>query len=159
MALWTSQSNPLKQMAISAASSVVGLFLTIGFRDFGTLNSNAGAGFMLGLLLLALGSFGIVVTGRQTVVIDPDGRRITIEESSPFGTKKRTIPFGHVIGVTVGYLGKRSNFVTVYYLVLKLRSGEEYPLFAPGRFFEGSSDRSTVEEWQRRLDEHLGRQG
>jgi hypothetical protein len=47
--------------------------------------------------------------------------------------------------------------VTIFYLVLKLRNGEEYPLFAPGRFFEGASDRSTVEGWRQRLEEQIGR--
>jgi hypothetical protein len=56
----------------------------------------------------------------------------------------------------LGYLGKRSNFVTWYYLVLKLRSGEEYPLFSPGRFFKGGSDRSTVAGWRQRLEGYLG---
>jgi hypothetical protein len=47
--------------------------------------------------------------------------------------------------------------VTIYYLALKLRSGEKYPLFAPGRFFPGASDRSTVEAWRQRLEEQIGR--
>ncbi len=42
-----------------------------------------------------------------------------------------------------------------YYLVLHLRSGEEYALFSPGRFFDGGSDRPTVESWKRRLEEYL----
>jgi hypothetical protein len=45
----------------------------------------------------------------------------------------------------------------MYYLVLKLRNGEEYPLFAPGRFFQGASDRSVVEGWRRRLEDYLER--
>jgi hypothetical protein len=63
-----------------------------------------------------------------------------------------------VVGeISVGYLGKKSNNVQWYYLVLKLRGGETYSLFAPGRFHEGGSDRSVVEGWRRRLEEYLGR--
>ena len=42
--------------------------------------------------------------------------------------------------ISISYLGNRSNYVAWYYLMLKLRSGKEYPLFSPGRFFEGGSD-------------------
>jgi hypothetical protein len=66
--VWTSQSNPGKQAALSVLCSVAGVVLAIAFRDF-----------------------------RDS------------------GTK-----------------------------------------FSPGRFFEGASDRSTVEGWKRRLEEYLG---
>ncbi len=42
-----------------------------------------------------------------------------------------------------------------YYLVSKLTNGQEYPLFAPGRFYPGASDRATVESWRRRLQEYM----
>jgi len=154
---WTSQSNSGMQIITSVVCSVVGLALAIGFRDFGTLDSNARAGFMLGLLLLVIGVIGILMTGRQTVVVDPRVRRILINDSYLFGAKKRTIPFGDVVSVSIGYLGKSSNYVRTYYLVLKLKSGEEYPLFAPGRFFEGASERYVVEGWRQRLEEFLRR--
>jgi hypothetical protein len=54
-------------------------------------------------------------------------------------------------GVSVGYLGRKSNFGQTSYLVLKLANGQEYPLFAPGRFYPGASDRATVESWRQRL--------
>ena len=159
MDLWTSQSNPGKQIALSVACALVGLALVIGFRDFRGSGTNALAGFLLGALLLIIGVAGFLVGGKQTVVVDPKARRITIEDSNRFGTKKRSIPFSDVVGIGIGYLGKRSNYVEWYYLVLRLRSGEEYPLFSPGRFFEGGSDESTVVSWKQRLEEYLGQQG
>jgi hypothetical protein len=153
MDLWVSTSNPGKQNILAAGCSVVGLILATALRDFGT---NAKAGFMLGMLLLLIGVTGLLVSGKQTVIIDPRTRRITIKDSNRFCTKNRSIPFSDVVNVSIGYLGKKSNFVTCYYLVLKLRSGEEYPLFSPGRFFEGGSNRSVVEGWRQRLERYLG---
>jgi hypothetical protein len=40
--------------------------------------------------------------------------------------------------------------------VLTLKGGEEYPLFSPGRFFEGATDRSIVAGWKERLEQYLG---
>jgi hypothetical protein len=153
--LWVSQSDSRRQIVLSAVCALAGLALAVGFRDFGALGANARAGFLLGVLLLLIGVAGVLVSGRQTVIVDPKARRITVEDATRFGTKSRSIAFGEVTGVSVGYLGKKSNFVTWYYLVLALNSGEQYPLFAPGRFFEGGSDRSTVESWQRRLEGYL----
>src|SRR6266850_365569 len=61
-----------------------------------------------------------------------------------------------LIGVGIGYLGRRSTRVTWYYLVLSLKGGEEYSLFSPGRFFEGGTDRSIVAGWKQRLEQYLG---
>jgi len=155
MDIWKSQNNPGKQMALSIASTVVGLLLMTGFRDFRNGGSNATAGFFLGVLLLVIGIAAFLASGRQTVTIDPGRGRITIDDSNRFRTTTRSIAFSDILGIGIGYLGKRSNYVGWYYLVLKLRSGEDYPLFAPGRFYEGGSDRSIVEAWKQRLDDYL----
>jgi hypothetical protein len=156
MDMWISKSNSGKQIVLSVACAAVGLALVIGFSDFRGSGTNAMAGFLLGALLLTIGVAGFMVSGNQTVVVDPNARRITIEDSNRFRTNKRTILFSNVVGISIGYLGKKSNYVTWYYLVLKLRSGEEYPLFSPGRFFDGGSDRSTVATWKQRLEEYIG---
>ena len=90
-----------------------------------------------------------------SVTVDPDTKYIIIEDKNLFGTKTKAIPFRDVVEVHIGYLGKKSNFVSSYHLVLNLRNGEEYPLFAAGRFFEGSSNRSIVAGWKQRLEEYL----
>lgn len=152
---WISQSNPAKQTALSLICALAGLALTVGFRHFSSADTNALAGFLLGLLLLGIGVIGFLVSGKQTVVIDPQARRITVEDSNRFGTKKRFIPFRDITDISLGYLGKKSNFVEWYYLILELKNGETYSLFPPGRFFEGGSDRATVAGWKRRLEEYL----
>jgi hypothetical protein len=153
--VWTSYSNPARQTLLSIACAIAGLALLIGFRDFGSPNSNAFAGFMLGVLLLVIGIPGLLVSGKQTVVVDPNARAITITDTNMFRTKQRVISFGDVTGVSIGSLGKRSNYMMNYYLVLKLTSGENYPLFAPGLFYAGSSDRSIVAGWKQRLEGYL----
>jgi len=152
---WISTSNPRKQIRLSMISAATGLFLASYFISFNSPDRNIMAGFLLGMLLLVIGAAGFMVCSRQQIVVDPNSRHITIEEINRFGTKKRTINFSDVIDVTIGYLGKKSNFVSWYYLVLKLKNGEEYPLFTPGRFFEGGSDISTVEGWRQRLKLYL----
>jgi hypothetical protein len=154
---WKSQSSPGKQLMLSIAVAMVGIILMIGFRGFESLNSNAGAGFLLGVLLVFIGIPGFLLCGRQTVLVDPQARQIIVEDSNRFGTKRRSISFGEIEDIDIGYLGKKSNYVTCYYLALKLRNGESYPLFAPGRFYEGSSERSIVANWKRRIETYLSR--
>lgn len=153
---WRSENNPGKQTALALVCVLVGVGMTIGFRHFsGAGMTNSLAGFLLGLMLVIIGIWGLLVSSKQTVVIDPKTRRITVEDISRLSTKKRSIPFGDIADIRIGYLGKRSNFVEYYYLILKLNDGEEYPLFSAGRFYEGSSDRAVVESWQQRLEEYL----
>ena len=155
MDMWIAHSNPGKQSVLSVVCSLVGVILAIGFRDFSVSGTNAMAGFLLGVMLLLIGVAGILMSGKQTVAVDPKARRISIEESNRFGTKTRSIPFSEVASISIGSVGKRSNYVMWYYLVLKLKSGEEYPLFSPGRFYEGGSDRLTVAGWKQRLETYL----
>jgi hypothetical protein len=152
---WISQSNPSKQITVSALSCVAGMFLIIAFRDFEVANTNTFAGFLLGVLLFVVGAAGNLMSGKQTVVVDPQSRLITIEDTNRFGTKERSIPFSDIEDVTIGFLGKWANFISSYYLRLTLRDGRKYSLFAPGRFYDGSSDRDTAERWKRRLEMYL----
>lgn len=153
---WKSENNPVTQTTLAFVCVLVGVVLAIGFRHFsGPGMTNSLAGFLLGLMLLFIGIYGLLVTGKQTIVIDPKTRCITVKDISRLRTKKRSIPFGDIVDISIGYLGKRSNLVTFYYLVLKLRSGEEYPLFSAGRFYKGGSDRAIVESWQQRIEEYL----
>lgn len=155
MGPWVSRSRSGKQLALAVGSSVAGLCLTIGFRGFLTSGRDAFAGFLLGLMLLIIGIAGALASGPQTVTVDPRARHIRIEQAYLVGSRSRTIGFDEIAGVTIGYLGKASNYVQRYYLVLHLRGGRVYPLFAPGRFFDGSTDRSSVEGWRTRLLEYM----
>ncbi len=156
MEKWKSESSPGIQMVLSVGCTAVGLVLAIGFYAPGRpVTANTQAGFLLGLLLLVIGVMGLLVQGKQTVVIDPATRRITVEDKTLLGSKRRVIKFQEIGEIHVGYLGKTSNFVRNYYLSLRLKSGEDYPLFAPGRFYKGTSNRSVVEGWKDRLQKHI----
>lgn len=149
---WISENQPRKQSALALGCLAFGLALVLALWDYGTFGSNRFAGFLLGLLLLGIGLGGLLVSGRQSILIDARERRIVVEDSTLFGVRRRILPFGDITKVGIGFLGKHSNRVTWYYLVLTLRSGEDYPLFAPGRCYEGALDRSTVEGWKQRLE-------
>lgn len=153
--VWTSENNPGQQTALAVGCTLVGLVLIVGFRDFGAWNSDNAAGFGLGLLLFVLGLAGLLASGRQTVQMDGIRRQVVITDTNRFGTKTTIIHFAEIVDVRIGYLGKKSNYVDYYYLSVKLKTGETYPLFAPGRFYKGTSDKSTVMEWKRRLEAYL----
>ncbi len=155
MDVWTSTNKPRKQHLLALGCALVGVVLAIGFQDFPSLASDRAAGFGLGVLLLIIGVAALVTAGTQTIVVDPTSRRITIEDRNRLGSKTRAIAFEDVVDVGIGYLGKASNGVNFYYLALTLRTGETYALFAPGRFYEGSSNRAAVAEWKARLEGYL----
>jgi hypothetical protein len=157
MDVWRSESSPGKQTAMSTGCAVVGVILAYGFHNFNG-NQDRLAGFILGMLLLVVGIWGFLSVSKQTIAIDPTKRLITVEDAGYLGAKQKIIYFDDIEEIGIGFLGKKSNYVTWYYLNLKLRSGGHYSLFAPGRFYEGGSDRFTVEGWQRRLEQLIARQ-
>ena len=69
---WISRSNPAKQYLLSAACA------------------------LLGLVLAGVGVAGLLTTGKQSVLVDPKTRRITVEDARPFGIKKRSILFSDI---------------------------------------------------------------
>ncbi len=140
---------------ISIGITGLGAILMWASRDFGSRGENVLAGFLLGALLFVAGAVSLLAGGAQTVTIDPRKRVIEVADARPLGSKRALVAFQDVVGISIGYLGKKSNFVNMYYLVLHLVDGREFPLFAPGRFFEGASDRNVVEGWRARLEEYL----
>jgi hypothetical protein len=145
------------QLAAAVCCSVVGLVLAIGFRGFHGVREDAFAGFVLGVLLLLIGLAGLLFTGRQTITVDPRLRRIEVADTYLLMRRRsRIISFAAISSVNIGFLGKRSNYVRNYYVVLHLRDGKDYSLFAPGRFWEGASSRGTAEGWRQRLEAYLG---
>ena len=154
MQKWISRSSHFKQTALAIAAAAVGLVLMFGFRHFQG-NGDMLAGFLLGVLLLVIGAAGLAVAGTQTVAVDPAYRCIVVEDRTLLGAKTREIAFTEIRDISIGYQGKKSNFVQIYYLVLKLTSGSEYPLFAPGRFCPGAKSGSTVEGWRQRLQQYM----
>ena len=135
---------------------MIGLVVALSFRNFGVPGAQNGlAGFLLGILLLLIGIWAFLSNGTQTIVVDPKARRISITDTNRFRTRKRTIAFSDIVDTRVGYFGKARTFVTFYYAVLTLKSGETIPLFSPGHFYEGASDKAVMESRRQRIEEYL----
>jgi hypothetical protein len=157
MEKWISHSSPTKQALASITMAAVGLLMVYLTRDFGPVAmTDKFCAFLLGLLLLVVGAAGIAATGVQTIVIDPKLRRIEVTDKTVFGIKNQVIFFHDIVRISIGAVGKRSNNVMFYFLRLERRNAPVFSLFAPGRFFEGSSNREVVEDWRCRLQEYIG---
>ena len=156
---WEFESNPGWQTAVAWACVAVGVALLYFGRGFAASGStNVVAGFLLGVLLLIIGIGAIWTVAKQTVVIDCGARRITVIDTSARGDRTRVIPFGEIARTGIGFLGRRSTFM-FYYIVLHLKDGKEYSLFAPGRFYAGGFDREVMEGRRLRLEGALRAQG
>jgi hypothetical protein len=156
MQTWVSRSSYFRQGAVAIAAVVAGLVLMLGFRHFQG-NGDLLAGFLLGVLLLVVGAAGLAVAGTQTITVDHVLRRIAVDDRTLLGAKTREIGFTEISDISIGYQGKKSNFVQTYYLVLHLTNGSEYPLFAPGRFYAGAGNRATVDGWRQQLKEYMAK--
>jgi len=152
---WKIESSPGKQTALGWIILLVGLILAIGFRNFDSSGlTNSLAGFLLGLLLLLVGMTALVMGGKRTVTVDPQAHRILIEDANRFGQKNRMISFDDVERVYVGSLGNREGGSISYDVVVKLKRGENVSLFRPA-YFEGTWNRSVMENRCRRLEEYI----
>ena len=114
--------------------------------------TNSLAGFLLGLFLFLLGLAALFAHTKQTMVFDRCKQQIVIEEMTRKGTRKRIILFQEIAGSSMGYFGKPSNCVNFHFIRLHLRSGEQYILFAPGRFYDGCSNRQIMEARKEQLE-------
>ena len=158
MESWKIESSPGKQAAHGWIILLVGMILTVGFRNFdGSGLTNSLAGFLLGLLLLLVGIAALVIGGKRTVTVEPEARRILIEDVNRFGQKSRLISFDEVERVYVGSLGNREGGSISYDVLLKLKIGENVSLFRPA-CFNGTWSRSVMEDRCRRLQEYIQRQ-
>ncbi len=155
MDVWESRSDSRRQTGLSTACLLVGLVLAIGLYNYGASGSNQQAGFLLGVVLTLIGAATLVVGGRQSVVVDPNSRTITISDHRLAGARRRIIAFSNVKAVQLAYLQTRSHQVLQYFLQLQLHDGEHYPLFAPGRLYPGARDPVLVTGWKTRLEQCL----
>jgi len=154
METWREKSNHNNQIIISTLSAVVGIVLMIVSYDSINLNDiSRTPGFMLGIFIFILGIYLFLMNSTQEIIINPNERLIKINDTNRFHTRSRTIAFDEVAKIKIGYLGKNSNFVENYYLVLTLKNGEECSLFGPG--FYGINKRYLAEERKDRLWKYL----
>ena len=151
---WRTESSGGTQLAAAIAMVVIGLILAYGFRHFeGPGLTESRAGFLLGVLLLAIGAGAMLFAGKQAIVVDPVTKRILIEQAGRFGAKVRSIPFREVAELHVGQFGHRNNGSITYHVAARLKTGEEIALFFG--FYEGRHDRSVAESRCTRLRTYL----
>ena len=152
MPVWESRSNSRRQSALSLACLVLGLVLVVTLHEYGPTGSSRHAGFLLGVVLGLIGGATLLVSGPQTITIDPVREQIRITDHRLLGARLHTIAFSEITEVQVAFLQTRSQHVLQYFLQLQLHQGEAYALFAPGRVYAGSSDPAIVAGWKSRLD-------
>jgi hypothetical protein len=152
--IWRTESNTLTQTATSVAAVVIGLALAIGFREFeGPGLTGSRAGFLLGIILLALGAAVLLFSGKQVITVEAKSRRIIIEHLNRFRKSKKEIRFDEIADVYLGAVGDREGGRMSHHVVVKLNSGKEIALFKG--FFEGSFSRPVMEARCKRLDKIL----
>jgi prepilin signal peptidase PulO-like enzyme (type II secretory pathway) len=150
---WVIKSSHGKQTFLSVLIILTGFVLAIAFRDFDSSTfSNSLAGFLLGILLIFIGTPALVLTGREIITVDIKAAQIRIDFKNSFKEKKKVIPFGDIVGMHISHLGKYSSGVVTYYISLQLQSGKTQPLFFPA-YYEGRWNRASVEDKLARLEE------
>lgn len=147
------KSGGSKQVGLGWLSLGVGFVLLVVLCSFdGSGMTNSLAGFLLGLFLFLLGLAALFAHTKQTIVFDRCKPQIVIEEMTRKGASKQIIPFQEIAGSLMGYFGKPSNCVNFHFIRQHLRSGEQYILFAPGRFYDGCSNRQIMEARKEQLE-------
>ncbi len=150
---WVVKSSSNKQMFLSIIIVLVGFILAVGFRDFDHSSfSNSFAGFLLGVLLILIGTPAFLFTGKETTTIDVKTRQIRIYSKNSFKENSTVIPFDDIAGMHISHFGKYSSGVVTYYISLELKSGKIIPLFFPA-YYEGRWNRNSVEGKLERLQE------
>jgi hypothetical protein len=148
--IWRTESNARTQTAASVVAVVAGLALAIGFRQFeGPGLTGSRAGFLLGILLLALGLGVLLFAGKQVIKVEAKSRRIVIEHINRFGKRAKEMRFDEIADVSVGELGDREGGSISYHVVVKLKTGKEIALFKG--FFDGSHSKPAMEARRQRL--------
>lgn len=155
MAPWEIHSNSRQQTLLSAVCLVVGLVLVALLHDYDTAGSSRQAGFLFGVVLLAIGGATLAAHARQTIVVDPLQKEIRVLDQRLVGRRQRAIAFADIEEVQVACLQTRAQNVIRYCLQLQLHSGEAYTLFAPARVYDGASDPAIVAGWKTRLGNYL----
>jgi hypothetical protein len=150
METWTSYSRPDRQRGWAIGAGVLGAALLLI-----AIRAHVTPAALLGALLAGLGVAGWLRAAQEVVEVDPASRQVTVTTRQRGRSTRRIIAFDQIERVGIGYLGSAANHVRFHYLVVHLSNGEEYALFAPGRFYEGSSDRSIVAGWRNRLEGYL----
>ena len=119
---WVIKSSNGKQRLLSVIIIFIGFILAIGFRECsaGTF-SNAFTGFLLGVLLIVIGTLALLFTGKETITVDGKARQIHIESKKSAKEKITIIPFDDIESMHISHIGKYSSGVVTYYISLNLK--------------------------------------
>lgn len=149
MGVWTSQSRPALQRIAAIGIGAAGGLLVIAAGHDGP--GDRRAAFWLGVLLLGLAVTAVASAGRQSVVVDPQHGIVTVTSRTMFGERHRVMALADISDIRLQRVGTASGGIVFYSLDVRLRGGGRVTLFAPGRFFPGSTNRTTVSGWRERL--------
>ena len=159
---WKIESNSYKQRALAFASFAVGfvfvslvMFYTSSplIFNFDSDNTLLWA-FLLGLILLFSGVYSLLANASRTVTVNPEKRRIVIEDRSRFKQNRNTIGFEQVQEVYVTEQGDTDGGSISYDVMLKLTSGKNISLFGAA-FFDGRYDKNMMHNHCRQLRQYL----
>ncbi|MEO8545647.1 MAG: hypothetical protein ABI434_18845 [Burkholderiaceae bacterium] len=153
---WNIRSNNRQQFAISLICLFAGAALAFTLYDYGPSGSNRQAGFLFGVVLLALGGATLAAGGRQLVVVDAQLHQIRIEDHRLFGKRQHTIAIADIRDIQVACLQTHAKHALRYFLQLTFDGGRSYALFAPQRDYPGASNPLIVAGWKDRLDKLRG---
>jgi hypothetical protein len=148
---WITKNNSLNQTVAMSVMIVAGIVMTWGFGHLnGDWSTERISGFLLGMLLTAIGIAGVIAGGETIITVDSKSQTIKTTSRSMLGLRTDIIKFRDIEKFTIGSLGDRDGGSIRYYVIAKLKSGKEKSLFLG--FFEGSLDRSSMETRRDRLN-------
>jgi len=150
------ESKPAVNLVLSIASIAAGLLIMWLTRDFNQAGTNVKAGFLLGCILLGLGSIALVVGESRTVELDERRRMIILDVTRRVGGNRRIeIPFSEIRGISIGMQGDKTDGSRYYDLVVRCGNGKEIYLFG-GCVFEGRMSRERIADLRGRFEEAVG---
>ncbi len=120
---WTIRSNTGKNQLVGIFSVLLGIPFVLLTVHHLKSNTNALAGFGVGILLIGIGVVALLFTEEITVIVDPGRQRLMIQRGSRLGQKLSIVNFNEIASVLVGsaggYRGPKS-----YHLKISLRNGK-----------------------------------
>lgn len=155
MSNWEIESNNINQNMFLLLMFVIGLVLTIGFRNFESYGfNNEFSGFLLGILVFVSSLGGLILNTKRTIIVNPKTKNIVIKNKNRFKSSDYVVPFSKVTDLYVQSSGDNDGGNISYDVILKLKSNENVPLFS-GAFFDGRYNKSDVQDTCNRLRKYI----
>lgn len=149
--VWSEESDSATQTIIAVLALAIGLFLALGFRQFDASGLTPSLfGFLLGLLLAAIGAGTLIAGGKTIVRVEPRLRRLVISHANLWRARHDIVRFDDIVDLSIGELGDLEGGSIRYYVVAHLRSGKEKPLYLG--FFPDTGKQAMESRRQRLLN-------